>query len=113
VGRVKISLFVMSAAAGWLVAVLQVVRFTGADALRGEAQEFRAIVAAVIGGTLLSGGYGSIAGAALGALIFGMVQQGIVITGIDGDWFQVAVGAMLLIAVAVNQRVAASMKAGG
>jgi simple sugar transport system permease protein len=59
-------------------------------------------VAAVIGGTLLTGGYGSAIGALLGALIFGMVQQGIVITGIDADWFQVFLGIMLLGAVLAN-----------
>ena len=105
VSRVKIGLFVATAAAAWLVAVTQVVRFTGADALRGEQQEFRAIIAAVIGGTLLSGGYGSAVGAVLGALIFGMVQQGIVITGVDADWFQVFLGVMLVIAVLVNDYV--------
>ena len=55
--------------------MIQAVRFTGADALRGEQQEFRAIIAAVIGGTLLTGGYGSALGAVLGALIFGMVSR--------------------------------------
>jgi simple sugar transport system permease protein len=105
VERVKIALFVTTAVAAFLVATLQAVRYTGADALRGEQQEFRAIIAAVIGGTLLTGGYGSAAGAVLGALIFGMVQQGIVITGIDADWFQVFLGVMLVIAVLVNERV--------
>ncbi len=102
VDRVKIALFVMTAVAACLVAVLQAVRYTGADALRGEQQEFRAIIAAVIGGTLLTGGYGSAIGAVLGALIFGIVQQGIVITGVDADWFQVFLGAMLVVAVLVN-----------
>jgi simple sugar transport system permease protein len=102
VQRVRIGLFMTTAAAACLVAVIQAVRFTGADALRGEQQEFRAIIAAVIGGTLLTGGYGSVIGAAFGALIFGMVQQGIVITGIDADWFQVFLGAMLVAAVLVN-----------
>lgn len=105
VERVKIGLFMTTALAACLVAILQVVRYTGADALRGEQQEFRAIIAAVIGGTLLTGGYGSAAGAVLGALIFGMVQQGIVITGVDADWFQVFLGAMLLVAVLVNERI--------
>ena len=59
----------------------QVVQFNGADALRGDGREFEAIIAAVVGGCLLTGGYGSAVGAALGALIFAMVQQGIVITG--------------------------------
>ena len=63
---------------------------------------FRAIIAVVIGGTLLTGGYGSAIGAVLGALIFGMVQQGIVITGVDADWFQVFLGVMLVAAVVFN-----------
>lgn len=102
VARVKIALFMTTALAACLVAVTQVVRFTGADALRGEQQEFRAIIAVVIGGTLLTGGYGSAVGAVLGALIFGMVQQGIVITGVDADWFQVFLGVMLVAAVVFN-----------
>jgi simple sugar transport system permease protein len=102
VARVKIALFMTTALAAWLVAVIQAVRFTGADALRGEQQEFRAIIAVVIGGTLLTGGYGSAIGAVLGALIFGMVQQGIVITGVDADWFQVFLGVMLVAAVIFN-----------
>lgn len=102
VRRVKVSLFVLTALAGAFVGIVQAVQFTGADALRGEGQEFRAIIAAVIGGTLLTGGYGSAIGAAFGALIFGMVQQGIVITGADADWFQVFLGALLVAAVLVN-----------
>lgn len=102
VRRVKAALFVTTGVAAAFVGVMQAVRFTGADALRGEGQEFRAIIAVVIGGTLLTGGYGSAAGALLGAAIFGMVQQGIVITGADADWFQVFLGAMLIGAVLVN-----------
>jgi simple sugar transport system permease protein len=52
---------------------------------------------------LLTGGYGSALGAALGALIFGMVQQGIVFAGIDADWFQFVLGGMLLSAVVINR----------
>lgn len=102
VRRVKVALFVASALCSAFIGIMQAVRYTGADALRGEGQEFRAIVAAVIGGTLLTGGYGSALGVAAGALIFGMVQQGIVITGVDADWFQVFLGAMLIAAVLVN-----------
>lgn len=102
VARVKVSLFIATALAAALVGIMQAIRFTGADALRGEGQEFRAIIAVVIGGTLLTGGYGSAVGAVLGALIFGMVQQGIVITGADADWFQVFLGAMLIGAVVAN-----------
>lgn len=102
VSRVKVALFMTTALAAALVGIMQAIQFTGADALRGEGQEFRAIIAAVIGGTLLTGGYGTALGAAVGALIFGMVQQGIVITGADADWFQVFLGAMLIGAVLVN-----------
>ena len=57
----------------------------------------------VIGGTLLTGGYGSAIGAMLGALIFGMVKQGIVFARVDADWFQVFLGVMLLTAVLINR----------
>jgi simple sugar transport system permease protein len=113
VDRVKVSLFVATALAAGLVAVIQAVRFTGADALRGELQEFRAIIAVVIGGTLLTGGYGSAVGAVFGALIFGMVRQGIVMAGIDADWFQVFLGAMLLGAVLFNDFARRRMAGGG
>ena len=103
VHRVKISLFMLTAAAAWLVSVIQVINSTGADVLRGTQQEFFAIIAAVIGGTLLTGGYGSAIGAAIGALIFGMVRQGIVYAGVDADWFQVFLGGMVLLAVLINQ----------
>lgn len=102
VSRLKIALFMTTALAAFLVALMQVTQFKGADSLRGELQEFNAIIAAVVGGVLLTGGYGSVIGAALGALIFAMVQQGIIITGVDGDWFKVFVGAILVVAVIFN-----------
>ncbi len=102
VDRVKIILFMMTAAAAWLVAAIQVITVGSADTLRGENREFYAIIVVVIGGTLLTGGYGSAIGAVFGALIFGMVQQGIVFTGTDSDWFQVFLGGTLIIAVLIN-----------
>jgi simple sugar transport system permease protein len=102
VRRVKLALFLTTAIAAFLVAAIQAVQFTGSDALRGTGQEFEAIIAAVVGGCLLTGGYGSAVGATLGALIFAMVQQGIVITGIGGDWYQVFVGGVLVLAVIFN-----------
>ena len=98
----KLALFVTTALAAFLVAMLQVVQVNSADALRGTGLEFEAIIAAVVGGCLLTGGYGSVVGAALGALIFAMVQQGIVITGVDGDWYQVVLGSVLVVAVIFN-----------
>lgn len=105
VSRVKILLFMGTAAAACLVAIIQAVEFTGTDVLRGTGQEFFAIIAVVVGGTLLTGGYGSAIGAVLGALIFGMVRQGIVFARVDADWFQVFLGLMLLVAVLINRLV--------
>lgn len=102
VNRMKILLFMATAAAAWLVATIQVLSVGSADTLRGEMREFYAIITVVIGGTLLTGGYGSAIGAVFGALILGMVQQGIVFTGIDSDWFQVFLGGMLIVAVLIN-----------
>jgi simple sugar transport system permease protein len=100
---VKITLFCGTALSASLVGVLVVLGTGSADVLSGELKEFEAITAAVIGGTLLTGGYGSVVGAAVGALIYGMVSQGIFFTGVAADWFQAVLGAMLLGAVLVNQ----------
>ncbi len=102
VNRVKIILFVGTAMGAALLAAVQVIDVGSADVLRGRLLELQAIAAAVIGGTLLTGGYGSAVGAVFGALIFGMVSQGIFFTGLSTDWFQVFVGAMLLVAVFFN-----------
>ena len=102
VTRVKIMLFMTTATGAFLVALIQAVQFNGSDSLRGTLQEFNAIIAVVVGGTLLTGGYGSVVGAMFGALIFAMVQQGIIITGVDGDWFRVFVGGVLVLAVIFN-----------
>jgi simple sugar transport system permease protein len=102
VDRLRIILFMTTAFAGFLTALIFAVQFNGSDSLRGTQMEFRAIIVVVVGGTLLTGGYGSVIGAMLGAIIFAMVQQGIVITGVDADWFQVFLGAILVAAVIFN-----------
>lgn len=102
VARVKILLFMGTAFCATVFAACQVMEFGSAAADRGLLKEFEAIIAAVIGGTLLTGGYGSVIGAAFGALIFGVVQMGIFYSGVNTDWFKVFLGAMLLLAVIVN-----------
>jgi simple sugar transport system permease protein len=102
VDRVKTGLFMATAAAAALVAVLTVLDAGSTDARRGFQKEFEAIIAAVIGGCLLTGGYGSAVGAFLGAIIFGMVSIGLTYTRFDSDWFQVFLGGMLLLAVVFN-----------
>jgi simple sugar transport system permease protein len=102
VDRVKIGLFMATAFTATVYAACQVFEFGSAAADRGMLKEFEAIIAAVIGGCLLTGGYGSVIGACLGALIFGVVQMGILFTGVPNDWFRVFLGAMLLVAVLFN-----------
>jgi simple sugar transport system permease protein len=100
--RVKIALFMTTAIAGWLVGMMNIVRLRSAVASQGIGEEFVYIICAVIGGSLLTGGYGSALGAAIGAIIFGMVRVGIVFAGWDTDWFYTFLGIMLLVAVLVN-----------
>ncbi|MFB9905044.1 ABC transporter permease [Allokutzneria oryzae] len=100
--RTKILLFMTTAAAAWLVGSINILRFTTVQANQGIGLEFQFIIAAVIGGCLLTGGFGSAIGAAIGALIFGMARQGIVFAQWDSDWFQLFLGVMLLAAVLVN-----------
>ncbi|MGI9338873.1 MAG: ABC transporter permease [Gammaproteobacteria bacterium] len=102
VERVKTILFVCTACAATLFAAIQVLDAGSADTQRGVLKEFEAIIAAVIGGCLLTGGYGSAIGAAVGALIFGTVFQGIYYTDVNTDWFKVFLGVMLIVAVVFN-----------
>jgi simple sugar transport system permease protein len=102
VARVKILLFIISACAATLLATIQVLQAGSADTLRGLQKEFEAIIAAVIGGNLLTGGYGSVVGGMFGSLIFGTVSTGIFYTGVDTDWFRIFLGGMIVVAVLFN-----------
>jgi simple sugar transport system permease protein len=103
--RTTITLFLITATAAWFVGSTLAVRLTSVQANTGIGQELIYIVAAVIGGCLLTGGFGSAVGASLGALIFGMTQLGIVYLKWDADWFYFFLGAMLLLAVLANRLV--------
>ncbi|MBF6173695.1 ABC transporter permease [Nocardia blacklockiae] len=100
--RTKILLFMTTAAAGWVVGSCNILRFASVQANQGVGLEFQYIIAAVVGGCLLTGGFGSVLGAAIGALIFGMARQGIVFARWDSDWFMLFLGVLLLSAVLVN-----------
>ncbi|MGJ8527257.1 ABC transporter permease [Maritalea sp.] len=102
VNRVKILMFMFTAFCATVFATCQVMEFGSAGADRGLLKEFEAIIAVVIGGALLTGGYGSIIGAALGALIFGVVQQGLFFAGVESSLFRVFLGLILLFAVILN-----------
>ncbi|MEL6643386.1 MAG: ABC transporter permease [Pseudomonadota bacterium] len=102
VNRVKILMFMFTAFCATVFATCQVMEFGSAGADRGLLKEFEAIIAVVIGGALLTGGYGSVIGAALGALIFGVVQQGLFFAGVESSLFRVFLGLILLGAVVLN-----------
>lgn len=102
VDRVKILMFMFTAFCATVFAVCQVMEFGSAGADRGLLKEFEAIIAVVIGGALLTGGYGSVIGAALGALIFGVVQQGLFFANVESSLFRVFLGVILLFAVILN-----------
>ena len=105
VTRVKILLFIGTAVCSCLLAIILDVKFTNADVLRGQGNEFYAIVAAVVGGVLLTGGYGSAIGAMFGALVFGIVEEGIVFAGVNAEWYKAVIGLILLLAVLLNSYV--------
>ncbi|MDT0445569.1 ABC transporter permease [Streptomyces sp. DSM 41886] len=99
---VKISLFMLVGFAAWFVGMHQLFAFNTMQSGGGVGNELLYIAAAVIGGCLLTGGYGSIAGPVIGAFLFGMVSQGIVYADWDPDWFMFFLGAMLLLATLLN-----------
>ena len=105
VKKVKMGLFMLTACCAALVAIITVLDSGSTDARRGFQKEFEAIIAAVIGGCLLTGGYGSAIGAFFGAIIFGMVLIGLSYTQIDQDWYLVFLGGMLLVAVLFNNMI--------
>ncbi|HIW95989.1 MAG TPA: ABC transporter permease [Candidatus Corynebacterium gallistercoris] len=102
VRRVKVILFMFVGFAAWFVGMHNLFAFDSIQAGQGVGNEFLYIIAAVIGGCALTGGRGTAIGTAIGALIFGMTNQGIVYAGWNPDWFKFFLGAMLLFAVLTN-----------
>ncbi|MCW2887131.1 MAG: simple sugar transport system permease protein [Streptosporangiaceae bacterium] len=102
VARTKIGLFMGVAFTAWFSGMHLLFAFDSVQSGEGVGNEFFYIICAVIGGCLLTGGYGSAIGAAIGAFIFGMANKGIVYAEWNPDWFKFFLGAMLLIATVVN-----------
>jgi len=106
VDRVTIILFMIASSLAAVSGIIQVARFASVDALRGEGMELQAVAVTVIGGTLLSGGYGSVIGTILGAITFGMIQVGLVLAGAPGHFFRTLTGLIVVLAVILNTDVA-------
>jgi simple sugar transport system permease protein len=98
----KIILFMTVGFGAWFVGMHLLFSFNTVQSGEGVGNEFLYIIAAVIGGCLLTGGYGSAIGSVIGAFIFGMVTQGIVYANWNPDWFKFFLGVMLLVATLVN-----------
>ncbi len=92
VTKVKIGLFMFVGFCAWFVGMHLLFAFNTVQSGQGVGNEFLYIIAAVIGGCLLTGGYGTAIGAAIGAFIFGMVNQGIVYAGWNPGLVQVLPG---------------------
>jgi len=99
---VKIALYMASGLGAALVGVIQTILYNGAQVANGQAFVFNSIIAVVIGGVLLTGGYGSVVGVLLGTLTFAIVNQGIYYTGWNSDWASLILGILILVAVLMN-----------
>jgi simple sugar transport system permease protein len=102
VARVRVFLFAGSGFGAALVAVIQTCLYNSAQVANGQSFVFNSIIAVVVGGVLLTGGYGSTLGVILGTITFGIVNQGIYYTGWDADWAALILGILLLAAVLTN-----------
>ena len=102
VNRVKVVNFMISAVLAGLAGIIVINRFGVANASFGTGMELEAIASAVIGGTFLMGGYGTIIGAFFGAFLVGMMRTGLLMVGAPAYWYQAFVGAILVIAATIN-----------
>jgi simple sugar transport system permease protein len=102
VARTKILLFVMTSCSACLMGIIEGVELRSMNADAGIGLEFFFIICAVVGGCLLTGGYGSVIGTFFGACILGMAQVGIPFAGWDSNWTYTFVGAILFAAVLLN-----------
>ena len=102
VNKVKVTNFMLSALMASLSGCIVISRFNLANASFGIGMELEAIASAVIGGTFLTGGYGTIIGVFFGALLMGMMRTGLIMIGAPAYWYQAFVGAILIIAATIN-----------
>jgi simple sugar transport system permease protein len=102
VARTKVALFVITSVTSSLLGVIEALELRSVQANEGVGREFIFIIAAVVGGCLLTGGYGSVVGASFGAAILGMASIGIILAGWDSNWTFTFLGSILVLAVLMN-----------
>ncbi|MGA1181279.1 MAG: ABC transporter permease [Marivivens sp.] len=103
VDRMTIALFILTATSASFVGMCHAILFNSAQVSGGMNDIFNIIVSVVVGGVLLTGGFGSITGVFFGTLTFAIVNKGIDFTSIDRNWSNLIIGIMLLFAVAMNE----------
>jgi len=103
--RLKILLFICTATAATFVGIMQAVQFNTGDPTTGQGYVFEAPIVCVIGGVLLTGGYGTIPGVVVGTVIYGVVNAGLFYTGWDTDYAEVVIGVLMVVAVVTNNSV--------
>jgi simple sugar transport system permease protein len=100
--RVKIACFMICSLLAGFAGVIQVLRLSSPLPSIGMGMELQAVAAAVIGGTALSGGIGSVIGGIIGAVLIRVIDNGMVMSQVSGNWFQFAIGALTILAVIGN-----------
>ena len=103
--RVKVINFVICSVMAGLAGFTMFGRFYSIDPTAGQLHELEAIASSVIGGALLTGGYGSILGAFLGAFLIGVMRSGLILAGAPAYWYQAFIGVVLVISVIMNTRI--------
>jgi len=103
VSRTTVTLFALSGFTSGIAGVVVAVQYFSIDANRGVGWELIAIAMSVIGGTLLTGGYGSVLGTVLGAFMYAMVTAGLLLIGLQGYWVNIFLGIVVLVAVLINR----------
>ncbi|MBY5778971.1 ABC transporter permease [Rhizobium leguminosarum bv. viciae] len=100
--RLTMVLFVLSAMSASFVGMCQAILFNSAQVSGGMTFIFNSIISVVVGGVLLTGGFGSVIGIFFGTITFAVVNQGIYFTTFDRNWSSLIIGVMLLVAVLMN-----------
>jgi simple sugar transport system permease protein len=114
VTSIKIRNFVLCSMLGGFAGIIDAFRIGSIDPLAGGAEiTFAAIAAAVIGGTLLTGGSGTVIGALIGALVLGILKDGFTLSGVSAYAFDMILGGAILVTMAVNVRLTIWRERGG